>query len=111
MNEGFRVLDGDIHVMEPGCLSQRSMAPTWGDRIPRATGRRGWSGLHLFTTADGTPIRRSPPYLFAPPAPGQEVAPAFAEAVARDYDAVAMLHAMEIEGVDLAVLYRTWPLI
>jgi predicted TIM-barrel fold metal-dependent hydrolase len=110
MMDGYRILDSDIHVMEPGDLYLRYMDPKWGDRIPRATGPRGWSGLHLFTTADGTPIRRSPPHLFTPPGPDHVVKPAFAEAVARDYDATAMLHAMDIEGVDLAVLYRTWPL-
>ena len=34
----------------------------------------------------------------------------YAKPLARDYDAVSQLEAMDVEGLDVAVLFRTFPL-
>ena len=44
-------------------------------------------------------------------APGEDaVAHRYAKPLARDYDAVSQLEAMDKEGLDIAVLFRTFPL-
>ena len=44
-------------------------------------------------------------------APGEaEVAHRYAKPLASDYDAVSQLEAMDVEGLDVAVLFRTFPL-
>ena len=116
MKQGFRVLDSDIHVMEPGDLYLKHMDAKWGDRIPRAQGPRPVTGVHTFTTADGSLVR-------TPLQKGAQntdvyrgrsnasVQPRYAEAFEMEYDAESMLKAMDIEGVDVAVIFRTFPLI
>ena len=32
---GYKVLDSDLHVLEPADLYTTYMDPKWGDRIPR----------------------------------------------------------------------------
>lgn len=121
MKQGFKVLDADLHVIEPYDLYLKYMDPKWGDRIPRAEPRQLKAGdLHDFKTADGGPARK--PWREAPPKDArtvsslrmerrkEHIAPDYAEAVERQFDPVSQLKAMDREGVDVAVLFRTFPL-
>lgn len=115
MKNGFQVMDADIHVIEPADLYQRFMDPKWGDRIPRANGPRGATGIYVYTDAEGTIVRTPPSeasqgrmtYLGSKTF---EPDPRFVEAQARNYDAQAMVEAFDVEGIDLGVVFRTNPL-
>ncbi|MFQ5933189.1 MAG: amidohydrolase family protein [Dehalococcoidia bacterium] len=105
--KGFKVLDSDLHVMEPGDLYTTYMDPKWGDRIPR-TKEGANSFFAFYTTADGKTVRRTQTTDFPPL--GDREAPRFKVGLDRDFDPVSQLKAMDMEGIDVAVLFRTLPL-
>lgn len=117
--DGYKILDSDMHVFEPYDLYERYMDPKWGERIPRGKPRTK-HGQIKFTYADGRPLRPSGTQALASTAPkpnsgesspGEaQVAHRYAKPLARDYDAVSQLAAMDDEGLDVAVLFRTFPL-
>ncbi|HYA28462.1 MAG TPA: hypothetical protein VEI95_06550, partial [Acidobacteriota bacterium] len=117
--EGFKILDSDMHVFEPHDLYLKYMDPKWGDRIPRGEPRKR-HGQIKFSLADGKPLRSSGTQALAATSPKKdvveaspgeaEVADRYAKPLARDYDAVSQLEAMDVEGLDVAVLFRTFPL-
>jgi len=121
MKQGFKILDADLHVIEPYDLYLKYMDPKWGDRIPRAEPRTLQAGdIYDFRTADGSPARK--PWREAPPKDAltpssirmerrkAQIAPYYQEAVSGQFDPVSQLKAMDREGVDVAVLFRTFPL-
>ncbi len=122
MKDGIRFVDSDMHIMEPPDLFDRYLEPVFRSRISvpvGADGRpcRGPSGLVVI---DGLPtsdmdlqqyrkrVRR-----------GQTQSTQLLSgsrifdtgrldfAVERDYNAEAQVMGMELEGVDIAVLYPT----
>src|SRR2546428_13861490 len=120
MKQGFKILDADLHVIEPYDLYLKYMDPQWGDRIPRAAPRQLQAGdIYDFRTADGSPVRK--PWREAPPknAPTPsslrkerrkaQIAPYYEEAVARQFDPVSQLKAMDRAGVDVAAPVRNCP--
>ena len=117
--DGYRILDSDMHVFEPYDLYEKYMDRKWGERIPRGKPRTK-HGQIKFTYADGRPLRPSGTQALASTAPklntvesspGEaQVAHRYAKPLARDYDAVSQLAAMDDEGLDAAVLFRTFPL-
>ncbi len=116
---GYAILDSDMHVFEPHDLYLKYMNPKWGDRIPRGEPRKR-HGQIKFTLADGKPLRPSGTLALATTSPkphagerspGEaEVAHRYTKPLARDYDAISQLEAMDEEGLDVAVLFRTFPL-
>ena len=116
---GFKILDSDMHVFEPYDLYLKYMNPKWGDRIPRGKPRRK-HGQIKFTYANGKPLRPSGTQVLAATSPNRtqgetspgegEVAHRYAKPLQRDYDAISQLQAMDEEGLDVAVLFRTFPL-
>ena len=119
---GFKIIDSDMHVFEPHDLYLKYMNPRWGDRIPRGPPRKKYGKIE-FTYADGNPMRTSAKRIMAPKSGGGELTPAEAADLSRrqvahryeiplkrDFDAVSQLDAMDKEGVDVAVLFRTFPL-
>jgi len=117
--DGYRILDSDMHVFEPYDLYEKYMDPKWGERIPRGKPRTK-HGQIKFTYADGRPLRPSGTQALASTAPKLNTvesspgeaqdAHRYAKPLARDYDAVSQLAAMDDEGLDAAVLFRTFPL-
>ena len=117
--DGYRILDSDMHVFEPYDLYEKYMDPKWGERIPRGKPRTK-HGQIKFTYSDGRPLRLSGTQALAATtpkpnsgesSPGEaQVAHRYAKPLARDYDAVSQLAAMDDEGLDVAVLFRTFPL-
>jgi predicted TIM-barrel fold metal-dependent hydrolase len=104
---GFRVMDSDLHVMEPSDLWKRYIDPPFRDRAPRIVRVSGESrvGQYLFEgkvfpTCDVNARER---YLGM----GRRTDLATAPMRARGYDAVSQLQAMDQEGIDAAVLYPT----
>ena len=115
--DGYRIIDSDLHVHEPHDLYLKYMDPRWGKRIPRAEQRGGRPGSLTFTTAEGKLVRTQAPSrtrVPGPPLPKETLtlkrAPVYADYTARDYDAPSQIMAMDKEGIDKAVLFRTFPL-
>ena len=116
---GFKILDSDMHVFEPHDLYLKYMDPKWGARIPRGEARKK-HGQIKFMFGDGSPIRPSGVQVLAATtrtpivgesSPGEAaVAHRYKKPLKRGYDAVSQLEAMDEEGLDLAVLFRTFPL-
>ena len=104
---GFKVLDSDLHVLEPGDLYLKYMDPKWGDRIPRGTRKTRFSEV-TYLTADGKRVRNTQVSGF--PSIGEREMHRFMVGIERDFDPVSQLQAMDMEGIDLAVLFRTTPL-
>lgn len=107
MKHGFRAFDSDMHVYDPAFLYQKYMNPKWADRIPRGE-RNGKHGRVEFKLGRGKETMRAITDVIEH---GQkQVAERYEFAVARDYDAVSQIEAMDREGLDVAVLFRTSPL-
>src|SRR3989475_5931007 len=116
---GLKILDSDMHVFEPHDLYVKYMNTKWGDRVPRAEPRKR-HGQVKFKFGDGRPLRVSgidaipaAPKTDAPveSSPGEaKVAQRYEKSFRHDYDPVSQLEAMDDEGVDVAVLFRTFPL-
>ncbi|HKX48811.1 MAG TPA: amidohydrolase family protein [Candidatus Binatia bacterium] len=103
---GLRAFDSDMHVFEPADLYTKYMNPKWGERIPRGQPRTK-HGMTRYFLGNGKPIR--------PPSDvvdfhESRMADRFKESLARDYDNISQLAAMDKEGLDIAVLFRTSPL-
>jgi len=122
MKDGLRFVDSDMHVMEPPDLFDHYLDPAVKHRVSvpvGADGRpcRGPAGL---TLVDGLPtadsdlqqyrkrVRRGPTQS-TQPLSGSRLADTgrLDFAVERDYDPEAQVMGMEMEGVDIAVLYPT----
>src|SRR5581483_6909523 len=106
MKNGLRCFDSDMHVYDAADLYEKHMNPKWGERIPR--GRRdGRHGRVEFKLGGGETLRGITEVIDH----GQkQVADRYDFAVARGYDPVSQLEAMDREGLDVAVLFRTSPL-
>ncbi len=104
--QGFQAFDSDMHVYDPAFLYEKYMNPKWGERIPKGQ-RNGKHGRVEFRLGGGTTLRAITDVIEH----GQKlVADRYDFAVARDYDAVSQLQGMDMEGLDVAVLFRTSPL-
>lgn len=104
--QGFKAFDSDMHVYDPADLYEKYMNPRWGSRIPRGR-RNGEHGRVQFQLGDGVTLR---PITDVIDHGQKQVADRYGFAVARNYDAVSQLQAMDMEGLDVAVLFRTSPL-
>jgi predicted TIM-barrel fold metal-dependent hydrolase len=122
MKDGLRFVDSDMHVMEPPDLFERYLDPAFKYRISvplGADGRpcRGQSGLIVI---DGSPTSdmdlqqyrkraRRGPTQSTQLLSGSRIYDTgrLDFAVERDYNAEAQVMGMEMEGVDIAVLYPT----
>jgi uncharacterized protein len=106
MKNGFRTFDSDMHVYDSADLYEKYMNSKWADRIPRGR-RNGKHGRVEFQIGGGTMLRAITDVIDH----GQkQVADRYGFAVERDYDAVSQVQAMDMEGLDVAVLFRTSPL-
>ena len=106
MKNGFKALDSDMHVYDPPDLYLNYMDSKWGERIPRGEWPKG-HGRVEFRLGDGTVLRPRTERIRS----GEEkVAKHHTEGPNRGYDPVSQVEAMEREGLDVAVLFRTSPL-
>ena len=109
MKNGYRVLDSDLHVIELGEVYETYLDERYRDKMPRYL---GWSPTNFpHWEVQGQMI---PPWAVAGDVAGVQKfldAPAdeiYRSARERDYDAASTLDAMDREGIDLAVVYRTF---
>ncbi len=126
MKDGLRFVDCDMHIQEPGDLFERYLDPAFKSRVTTVVSangklrRGGWiiDGLPTSMDVDLQQYRKrsSAGALGAPilgSATGQLSASRSAAtgrlgfAIERDYDSEAQVMALEMEGVDIAVLFPT----
>ena len=108
---GFKVLDSDMHVMEPSDLWQTYTDPKFRERAPEF---RGVDTSHGFTNKWIVEGRIFPAYSDRKPRTEvlagrhEAITDRFAKARAAKFDNVTQLEALEVEGIDVAVLFRTF---
>src|SRR5204863_472726 len=103
---GFRLIDAEMHVMEPVDLWQRYIDPEFRDRAPRRLDERRWD---IRTLVDGEVMAQIPGGDWPALSDAEERAMAerYAEEIARDFDPESQVKAMDKEGLDLAILFPT----
>lgn len=108
---GFRIIDSDMHVVEPHDLWLQYLDPAFRDRAPQIgqsplTGAYGWRCEgRMFPAFSDDPARgtlNKKRYDLE----GQKFR-RYDEAMARRFDARSQLDAMDVEGIDVAVSFRT----
>ena len=105
---GYRILDSDLHLMEPPDLFQRYLDPAYRDRMPRATA--SGAGHYARWEVEGQPV---PPWAFdqqvwtANQPMDTRAQQVMEEGWATQFDAASSLRAMDTEGIDVAVMFRT----
>ncbi len=123
MKDGLRFVDCDMHIMEPPDLFERYLDPAFKDRVILPVGadgrpRRGMiviDGLPTSMDAELQQYRKrsrsdtTRSRIRTQPLSGSRLAEAgrLDFAIERNYNAEAQVMGMEIEGVDIAVLYPT----
>jgi len=101
---GFKVMDSDMHVMEPPDLWQRYLDPAFAGRAPIGTTRHL---RDLGVQVEGKIMPRPAHVSSAALASVREkiIKEKYSDVSARNYDNVSQLWAMDKEGLDVAILY------
>lgn len=108
---GFKVLDSDMHVMEPVDLWDRYIDPTFKDRAPTFIGNPLSQGFanrwrvegKIFPAHSETEARTH-----SLGGRHENISDRFSEARRRQFDAPSQIEALDVEGIDVAVLFRTF---
>lgn len=109
MKNNFRVMDSDLHVIESGEVYEKYLDEKYRDKMPKYLGRSRTSLPHW--DVQGQMI---PPWAMAESVVGpQKYLIASNENLyksmrERSYDAISTLEAMDVEGIDKGVMYRTF---
>jgi len=109
--DGLRIMDSDMHVIEPHDLWFEYLEPAFRDRAPRiarvpTTGHFTWHSEGRFYPPFSDDPRRSP-LNKARYDQGHAKFRRYDDAMARGFDAGSQLDAMDVEGIDVAVTFRT----
>ena len=109
--QGFRIIDSDMHVMEPPDLWREHLPAKYRDRAPRISrvpgeDRLTWSFEGRFFPAFTDHPKRAK-LNKARFDPEHEKFRRYDDALARRFDAKSQLDAMDEEGIDIAVTFRT----
>lgn len=117
MKDGMRFVDSDMHVMEPADLFDRYLDPKFADRVlsDSSRGRAGAGrvvidGLSRNGDDDSQQYRKRNSKVGAnerQPLSASRSAQYLGFAIERGYDPVAQVQGMDMEGVDIAVLFPT----
>ncbi len=100
---GFRVLDSDLHVFEPVDLYERYLDKRFQERIYKVPNPEGTQGVTWVVDGYTFPMRFLGEH---PDASKRDVLDHYR---AQNFDSVSQLEAMDVEGLDQAVLFRTSP--
>lgn len=109
MKDGFHVIDSDLHVIESGEVYKNYLDEKYRDKMPRYLGLSPTNFPHW--DVQGQMI---PPWALAKEVIGpQQFLDARNEHLYKPvreqgYDATSTVKAMDAEGIDLAVVYRTF---
>jgi predicted TIM-barrel fold metal-dependent hydrolase len=103
---GFKIIDAELHVMEPADLWQKYIDPEFKERAPRRLNERDWD---IRTVVEGDVMASMTDYNW--PARSTEeaetLANRYAKEIAVNFSPESQVQAMDTEGLDLAVLYPT----
>ena len=100
MHGDYRVVDADGHVIEPANLWEKYIDAEFREQAPRCFGAMSVDVLgHRMPDVPGWKEASSSI------ATRRTADPRFAFAAERDFDAVSQIQAMDVEGIDMAVLY------
>lgn len=110
MKNGFRIIDSDIHVVEPGTLYQDYLEEPYRDRIPFVR-KSDLTGVDTWVI-DGQvfPMWNEWPEFtkaYSHLRDKKAKTPAQMRGYERGFDAATTLEAMDIEGVDVSAVFRT----
>ncbi len=113
MREGFRVMDSDLHVIEGAAVFDEYLDERWRDIGPTY---QGWgpTGFPWWSVKTSTGTRSIPPWARSSSVASAQAAlhgrndDIYADAKACGYDAASTLAAMDTEGIDVAVMFRTF---
>ena len=98
---GFRIIDSDMHVMEPTDLWERYIDPAYSDRSPRSVPRhRG----DLVMRVEGREMAAEAQWEIELADDPNWLA-SYADGLANGWDGPSQRRAMDSEGLDLAILY------
>src|SRR5436309_13305703 len=99
MYQDYRVIDADGHGLEPVDLWERYIDPEFRHQAPRGVGVLGVDVLgHVLPDVPGGLRLEAPDYTTGPAA-------RYGFAARRNFDAESQLEALDVEGIDVAVLY------
>ena len=103
---GFKLIDAEMHVMEPVDLWERYIDPEFRERAPRRLNQRRWD---IRTMVEGEVMAAMTDYNYPAISDAEEntLAERYADEIAVGFDAASQVKAMDKEGLDLAVLYPT----
>ena len=100
---GFRVMDSDMHIVEPADLWERYIAPEFRDRAPQGTNRHPRDlGVRVGESVYPLPNRSYSNAITPLMTSQQDV---YADSERQGWDAASQLAAMDNEGIDVAVLF------
>ena len=103
---GFKLIDAELHVMEPVDLWERYIDPEFRDRAPRRLQERNWD---IRTIVEGEVMASMTDYNWSTMSDAEDkvLGDMYADGMAANFDSASQLRAMDTEGLDLAVLYPT----
>ena len=103
---GFRMIDAEMHVMEPVDLWERYIDAEFKARAPRRLSERRWD---IRTMVEGQVMAAMPHGDWPALSDVEEktLGDRYAEEIARDFDPASQVRAMDKEGLDLAILFPT----
>src|SRR5262245_20878218 len=110
---GFRVMDSDLHTMEPDGLWERYLEEPFKKFAPKFTRRAENASnqpiIQVGEVAIGEMSRRPHTAIVGRDLRGRAFARLQHSAIAhaRGYDAESHVQAMDIEGIDVAIMYGT----
>ena len=126
MKDGLRFVDSDMHITEPADLFEKYLDPASRSRVTTFVSPRGKNRRYLSSWIDGRPVsvddeleRYRKPVgreKAASPNNGTDTGLSGSRvrtggkldfAIERGFDAEAQIMAMEMEGIDIAVMYPT----
>ena len=103
---GFKIIDAELHVMEPVDMWDRYIDTEFKHRAPRRMAERLWD---IRTVVEGEVMASMTGGSWSGMSDTEEqvLGQRFAEQIAANFDPASQLKAMDNEGLDLAVLYPT----
>lgn len=108
VQNGFKVMDSDMHVQEPFWVWEQYLDPAFRDRAPQVSHEDGRGPFYFegraFPAYSDMPARARLHNLRV--ARSRGIGARYQEARSREYDPVAQIQAMDIEGIDVAISFR-----
>ena len=114
-NQGFKVLDSDMHIVEPWDLWEKWIEPEFKDRAPKC--KHDYPTDLVGVEVEGKAIQdwrteenaeeasRIVAATIETEQQRVERIPALREAIERGFDPTSQIQAMDLEGIDVAVLF------